>query len=114
MSSPAPSNSTTTRWPSSGVPAPRSPGPLPEWTAGWHRCREGFPAVLAAAAEARATSGLYPGGFDSDRGLWEAVHTARDSMLRFTEIVMEIEPVSDIDARANSQNARRPLSHASE
>lgn len=72
-------------------------GPLPEWSAGWHRCRQGFPAVLAAAAEAQAVSGLYPAGFSADRARWDAVHAARDSVLRATEIVMQLTPTDGVD-----------------
>lgn len=73
-------------------------GPLPEWTAGWHRCREGVPQLLAAAAEAQAVSGLYPAGFSEDRGRLAAVHAARDSVLRATELVIEFSGGEAIDA----------------
>jgi hypothetical protein len=73
-------------------------GPLPDWTAGWYRCRDGFPEVLAAAAESHAVSGLYPAGFSNDRDRWEALLAARDSVLRDTEIVLELGAVGEIDA----------------
>lgn len=73
-------------------------GPLPEWTAGWHRSREQFPRLLATAAESQAVSGLYPAGFTQDRARWEAIHASRDSVLRATEIVVELAPFEGIDA----------------
>jgi hypothetical protein len=74
-------------------------GSLPEWTAGWYRCRDGFPEVLAAAAESHAISGLYPAGFAKDRYRWESMLASRDSVLRDTELVLELGPTEEIDAR---------------
>ena len=72
-------------------------GPLPEWTAGWHRCREELPDLLATAAEAQAVSGLYPAGFSQDRARWVRIHAARDSVLRSTDIVVEFATVDGFD-----------------
>jgi hypothetical protein len=51
-----------------------------------------------AAAESHAVSGLYPAGFSNDRDRWEALLAARDSVLRDTEIVLELGAVGEIDA----------------
>lgn len=83
-----------TRW----RPSAALHGPLPEWTAGWHRSRELFPDLLATAAEAQAVSGLYPAGFSEDRARWESIHAERDSVLRATEIVLELAPQEAVDA----------------
>ena len=73
-------------------------GDLPEWTAAWHRCRDGFARVLGIAAETRAASGLDPAGYGSDLMMWRIANAGRDSVLQSTEIVMDIGPVDGLDA----------------
>jgi len=74
-------------------------GDLPEWTAAWNRCRDGFGRVLGVAAETRAVSGLNPAGYGSDQAMWRRANASRDSVLQYTEIVMDIGPVDGLDSR---------------